>query len=122
MPDFGTPVAANISTPSPTQGIQSLSGILGIAQQQQALQQGQQQLEVGQATAQSAQQQMDERQLLQGTLQSGKDPDGNPVKSADGQIDPVALSKFAGKYLPLTGQDVTQHIITTMNNKLQLND
>lgn len=122
MPDFGNPVADQITAPNPNQTIQSLSGILGIAQQQQGLQQGAQQLQIGQAAAQSAQQQMDERQMLQGTLQSGKDPDGNPIKSADGQIDPVALSKFAGKYLPLTGQDVTQHVIATMNNKLQLND
>jgi hypothetical protein len=65
---------------------------------------------------------MQERQLLQKTMMSGVDPDGNPVKDADGMPDPVAINKFAGKYLPLTGQDVTQHIISTMQNKLQLND
>ena len=122
MPDFGAPVADQITTPNPNQGLQTLSGLMNLKTQQQNLQLGQQQLQVGQATAQSAQQQMSERQMLQGVMQSGKDPDGNPVKGADGQIDPVAMSKFAGKYLPLTGQGVTQSIIQTMNNKLQLND
>lgn len=122
MPDFGAPVASGITPPNPNQSIQSLSGLVGLAQQNQALQIGQQQLQVDQGQAQQAQQQMGERQLLQSTLQSGKDPDGNAIKSADGQIDPMALSKFAGKWLPLTGQGVTQQIISTMNNKLQLND
>lgn len=122
MPDFGSPVATGITAPSPNQTAQSLSGLLGVAQQSQALQSGQQQLQVGAAQAQQAQQTMAERQLLQKTMMTGKDPDGNPIKSADGQIDPVAASQFAGKYLPLTGQGVTQQIIATMNNKLQLND
>lgn len=122
MPDFGAPVAENITPPNPNQTAQTLSGLIGVAQQKQALQQGAQQLQVGAGEAQQAQQQMQERQLLQKAMSTGQDPDGNPIKGADGQIDPIAASKFAGKYLPLTGQGVTQQIISTMNNKLLLND
>jgi len=122
MPDFGAPVADQITPPNPQQGLQSLSGILGIAQAQQSLQSGAQQLQVGQAQAQQQQQEMDERMTLQNALKTGKDPDGNSLLGADGQIDPIAMSKFAGRDLPLTGQAVTQHIIATQQNKLQLND
>lgn len=122
MPDFGSPVADNITTPAPNQPIQSLSGILGIAQQQQALQQGSQQLQVGQAAAQSAQQQMSERQLLQQTMQTGKDPDGNSIKGTNGEVDPTALAGFANKYLPLTGPAVVNNVISTLDNRVKLND
>lgn len=122
MPDFGAPVADQITSPNPNQTIQTLSGLVGLAQQQQNLQTGQYAQQQQQSSAQQSQQQMSERQLLQQTLLTGKDPDGNSIKGADGQPDPVAMSQFAGKYLPLTGQDVTQHIIATQQNKLQLND
>ena len=122
MPDFGAPVATGIIPPNPNQSVQTLSGLMGLAQQKQALQSGQQQLQVGQATAQSAQQQMNERQLLQQTLASGKDPSGNPVTNPDGSINNVAMSAFANKSLPLTGQDVLQHIIATQDNQIQLSN
>jgi hypothetical protein len=116
MPDFGNPVADQITPPNPNQTIQSLSGILGIANAQQQLQLGQQQLQVGAGTAQSAQQQLDERQLYQSALSSGKDPDGNPIKNPDGTLNYPAVSKFANKYLPITGQAVQQGIIQTLDN------
>jgi hypothetical protein len=116
MPDFGAPVAGGINPPDPNQTLKSLSGILGIAQQQQGLQQGAQQLQVGQATAQSAQQQMQERQLYQGALSSGKDPDGNAINNPDGTLNYPAVSKFANKYLPITGQAVQQGIIQTLDS------
>lgn len=122
MPDFGAPVAAGITPPNSQQSVQTLSGLMGIAQQQQALQQGQQQLQVGAGQVQQAQQQQQERQLLQTTMATGKDPDGNPIKGANGEVDPTALAGFANKYLPLTGQGVQQGIIQTLNNRVQLND
>jgi hypothetical protein len=122
MPDFGAPVAAGINAPNPQQSVQTLSGLLGVAQQQQSLQQGQQALQVGAGQVQQAQQQQQERQLLQTTMQTGKDPDGNPIKGANGEVDPTALAGFANKYLPLTGQGVQQGIIQTLNNRVQLND
>lgn len=122
MADFGAPVANGITPPNPQQSIQTLSGLMGVAQQQQSLQQGQQQLQVGAGQVQQAQQQQQERQLLQQTMATGKDPDGNPIKGPDGEVDPVKMAGFANKYMPLTGQAVQQGIITTMNNRLQLND
>lgn len=116
MPDFGTPVADQ------GQGVgQSLAQMLAIGQAAQNLQTGQYNQQQQQAAAQSAQQQMSERQLLQQTMQSGKDPDGNPIKGADGEIDPVKMAGFANKYLPLTGQTVQQGIISTLQNRVQLN-
>jgi hypothetical protein len=122
MADFGAPVADQITPPNAQQSIQTLSGLMGVAQQQQSLQQGAQQLQVGAGQAQQAQQQMQERQLLQKAMASGQDPDGNPIKGADGEVDPTKLAGFANKYLPLTGQGVQQSIISTMNNRLLLND
>lgn len=115
MPDFGAPVAANIQAPNPAQSMQTLSGLMGIKRQQQALQ-------VGESEVQNAQQQMQERQILQSTMQSGKDPDGNPIKGADGEIDPVAMASFANKHMPLLGQGVQQQIIKTLSDRIGLND
>lgn len=114
MPDFGAPVAQNVNV-NPNQGIQTLSGIMGLKQQQQALQ-------VGASTAQQATQQMNERQILQNMMQSGKDPDGNPIKDQTGEINAPAFAAAANKFLPLTGQNVTQSIINTMDTRLKLND
>jgi hypothetical protein len=116
MPDFGAPVAGGINAPNPNQSIQTLSGILGIANAQQNLQLGQQQLQVGEGTAQSAQQQLQERQLYQGALSSGKDPDGNPIKNPDGTLNYPAVANMANKYMPITGQAVQQGIIQTLDS------
>ncbi|MEM5315561.1 hypothetical protein [Paraburkholderia sp. JHI869] len=122
MPDFGSPVADQIQAPNPNQSMQTLSGLMGLRNQQQQLQLGQQALQVGEGQAQQAQQQMDERQSLQRAMMSGKDPDGNSIKGADGQIDPVAMANFANKYMPLTGQGVQQTIIKTLSDRVGLND
>ncbi len=122
MPDFGgAPVADQIQT-NPNQYVQTLGNLLGVAQQRQGLQLGQQQLEVGQGQVQQAQQQMAERELLQQAMASGKTPDGTPLRDADGGVDPVALAKFANTDLPLTGQHVMQSIIQTQHNRIQLNE
>ncbi len=120
MPDFGAPVADQIQS-NPNQFTTTLSNLLGIRQQQQGLQLGQQQLAVGQSTVQQAQEQMRERELLQTVLASGKTPEGMPIRDANGEVDPVALAKFANTDLPLTGQQVSQSIITTQHNRIQLN-
>jgi hypothetical protein len=120
MPDFGNPVADQVTAPNPQQGIQSLSGILGIAQQQQAIQQGAQQLQVGAGQAQQATQEMNERQGLQAALASGKDPDGNALKNPDGSINTTALTAYANKSLPLTGQGVVQNVVKTQGDQLNV--
>ena len=53
MADFGAPVAQNVNV-NPQQGIQTLSGILGLKQQQLALQTGQIEKETALATAKKA--------------------------------------------------------------------
>ena len=121
-PDFGAPVAANIQVPDPNKPLQTLSGLMGIQRQKQALQIGQQQLQVGEGDVQQAQQQMKERQTLQQMLASGKDPDGNPIKGSDGEIDPVAFGAAANKHMPLLGQGVQQSIIKTLSDRVQLNN
>ena len=121
MPDFGAPVADQIQS-NPNQFLQTLGGLMGIAQQRQGLQLGQQQLDVGQSNVQQAQQQMQEREMLQQAMASGKTPDGMALRGPDGEIDPVALAKFANTDLPLTGQGVMQSIIQTQHNRIQLND
>lgn len=129
MPDFGSPVAGGITAPNPNQGTQTLSSLMGVAGQaqnlqigQQQLQSGQQQLQVGAGQAQQAQQQMAERQIFQQAMAKGVDPDGNPIKGANGEMDPVATASFANKYMPLTGQGVVQSIIKTQADKIGLND
>lgn len=128
MADFGAP-AVTPAQFDPNAGIRSLSNIMNLQRTQQALQSGslgiqqqQQNLNVGAANLQQEQQKMTERQLLQTAMQSGKDPDGNPIKGPDGQVDPGAMANFANKYMPLTGQGVQQSIIQTLHNRLQLND
>jgi hypothetical protein len=128
MPDFGAPIAQNVDV-SPNKGLQTLSDLMGLKQKQIGIQQQQQQLETGafvqqqqQADAQKQQQAMGERRLLQSSMQRGADPDGNPLVGANGEADPVAMTRFANKYMPLTGQDVVQHIVTTQDNRLKLAD
>lgn len=128
MPDFGSPAVPQVQY-DPNAGMQRLSEVINLKRSQQALQSGaltmqkqQQDLGIGAATLQSAQQQMQERQLLQSAMQSGKDPDGNPIKGQDGEIDPISMAKFANKYMPLTGQDVQHSIIQTLDSRVKLND
>lgn len=62
MPDMITPVGAMIKPPDPSQAINTMSGILGLQQQRQALQTGQYQQQSAQATAQMTQQDAANRQ------------------------------------------------------------
>ena len=128
MPDFGSPVAANINV-DPNKGLTTLSNLMGLQQQKQQIQSGaltiqRQQAELPgvQAQTQGQVQAMQERQLLQKSMMAGKDPDGNPLKTPEGDYDPVALTAFANKYLPLTGQQVVQHTVKTLDDRIRLND
>src|SRR5580692_5444014 len=126
MPDFGAPIAQNVDV-NPNKGLTTLSDLMGLQQKQIGIQQAQQTLQTGQAVqasaqaeAQKNQQAMGERQLLQSSMQNGKDPDGNPLVDANGEADPVAMGKFATKYMPLTGQAVVQNLLKTTNDKLSV--
>jgi hypothetical protein len=60
--DFPAPVATQIKPPDPMQGINTMSGILGLQQQRQALQTGQYTQDTAQANAQMTQQDAANRQ------------------------------------------------------------
>src|ERR1700758_1850963 len=62
MPDMIQPIGALIKPPDPSQSINTLSGILGLKQQRQALQTGQYTQQTAQAGAQVAQQDASQRQ------------------------------------------------------------
>lgn len=109
MPDAITPVGTMIRPPDPNQTIGTLSGILGLRQQQQ-------QLQVGQADVQQAQQQMRERQWLQQAQAS------NEYKDADGELDPQKFGPAVSQNMPLLGQQVLQSVIKTHTDKTNLND
>lgn len=128
MPDFGSPIAQNVDV-SPNKSLTTLSDLMGLQQKSIAISQAQQDLQTGQiiqqqqqAEAQKQQQAMGERQLLQSSMKNGKDPDGNPLVGQNGEADPVAMTRFANKYMPLTGQDVVQKIVQTQDNRLKLSD
>lgn len=127
-PDFGAPIAQNVDV-SADRGIQTLSDLMGLQQRQIGIEQAKQTLQTGQAIqaraqaeAQGQQQQMQERQLLQTSMKSGQAPDGTSLLGPDGEADPVAMTKFATKYLPAIGQGVVQNIVKTQDDRLKLND
>lgn len=128
MPDFGAPVAQNVNV-DPSRGLTTLSDLMGLQQKQIAISQAQQNLQTGaavqqqqQAEAQKQTQAMGERQLLQSSMKSGQAPDGTALMGSNGEVDPVAMTQFANKYMPLTGQDVVQKIVQTQDNRLKLAD
>src|SRR5450755_4346302 len=84
MADFGAPVAQNVYV-SPQKGLQTLSSLISLKQQQQQLQTGQYVQASAQAEAQKNQQLMGERQRIQQMMQSGQDDQGNSIYGADGK-------------------------------------
>lgn len=92
MPDFAPPVAQDVNV-NPLQGIQTLSGLIGLKQQQQ-------QLQTQTAQAQQAQQQNSELQQAQGLLQQVhnggyRDKNGN-LDSQRLATDLASIGPYAG--------------------------
>ena len=119
MPDFAAPVAGRNS---PNDGMTQLSNLMGVQLQGQQLQTGKFTQQTAQATAQNAQQQMSERQILATMMKSGTDPDGNKVLDEKGEPNAPAMSAAIMKHMPLIGQPVLQNIIKTQDDRLKLND
>lgn len=116
MPDFGAPVAQNVNI-NPTQGIQTLSGILGLKQQQQALQTGQYAQQSAQANA--IQQQQAAKEMRAGaSLMS--DPVGAGITDADGKPTDNAYS-IIKRVMPITGDTQYKNLLdsatTSVNYK-----
>lgn len=119
MADFGSPVATSVNV-SPNQGLQTLSAILGLQQQKQALQTGQYTQQSAQASAQGEQQAMQERQNWQKAVQSGQlNTDQPNPATGKTELDPNKAIAYATR-LPLTGQKIAQSILETQSNKVGL--
>lgn len=119
MPEM-IPVGNTIQAPQPINPLQSLSGILGIKQQQQNLQTGQYVQQQEQSGAQQQQQAMRERLAVQKMMQTGQDDQGNNIKGTDGQPDPAKILPALGRIAPLTGQAYAQSILKTATDKVGL--
>ena len=114
MPDSITPVGTQ-NKYDPMQGINMLSGVLGIQQQQQ-------QLQIAQGEAQKSQQLMHERQSIQQMMHSGKDDQGQSIIGEDGSPDPAKILPALGRMAPLSGQQFAQGILKTHTDKLGLQE
>jgi hypothetical protein len=120
MPDMIQPVGAMIKPQDPMQGINTMSGILGLQQQRQALTQGQQQIQAtGMANTGTAMS-LGERQRVQQILSSGVDDQGNSIKDADGTPDPDKAMKWMPRVAPTTYPTYLKGIQETEANKLGL--
>lgn len=101
MPDFGSPVAQGINV-NPNQAVQTLSGLVGLQQQKQALETGAIQQQGIAADVQQKQQQNQELQALaQFTHNASKDPS---FHKQDGSLDVEKFQREAAAVAPVYGQ------------------
>jgi hypothetical protein len=112
VPDAITPVAAQIRPPDPSQGINSLSGVLGLKQQQQALQTGQYQQATAQAESQQAQQKNNELQKVGALMQSVH---GGGYRQTDGSLDRQKLADDISIAAPVYGQPQAASLLSQAN-------
>jgi hypothetical protein len=126
MPDFGAPIAQNVDV-SPNKGLQTLSDLMGLQQKQIDISQARQNLATGafiqqqqQASAQQQQAAMNTRMAATKMAQTGMDPDGNPIRGDDGEIDPVKFSASLNRIDPVNAAPIVQNILKTTNDKLNV--
>jgi hypothetical protein len=115
MPDFGAPVAQNVNV-NPGQGIQTLSGLIGLQQQQQ-------QLQTGQYIQQSAQAHAIQQQQVAKETQAGSsllsDPVGNGIIDKDGN--PTANAQtIIQQAMPTTGSQHYEGLVKAAQAKVEL--
>lgn len=120
MPDMIQPVGAMVKAPDPNQAINTMTGILGMQQQRQALAQGQQQIQATGMANQNTQISLGERQRVQQILSSGVDDQGNSIKDADGTPDPDKAMKWMPRVAPTTYPAFLEGIQKTEASKLGL--
>ena len=123
MPDFGAPVAQNVQSPNT---LQSLSNLMGLQQQQQAIQSGslqiqqqQQNLTHGAADTQQAQQTAAQRQGI-ANIDWSKYDDGTGTISTDRMLSDTALQKSAGDQFPQLLQQAATARQQQLQNKTSL--
>src|SRR5689334_1177482 len=101
MADFGSPVATSVNV-NPNQNIQTLSGLLSLKQQKQALQTG---AFEQQATAAKASQATQENQELQALSQFTRTAVQDPTfRNSDGSLNMEKFQKGAAAVAPVYGQ------------------
>src|SRR6266404_3903357 len=112
MPDM-IPVGNTIIPPDPMKGINTLSGIIGIQQQKQALQTGQYQQATAQAEAQQAQQKNRELQAAQAlSIQGAK---SGAYTNPDGTFNRQKMANDITQVAPTYGQPVATQLLSQAN-------
>ena len=101
MADFGSPVVNADTAYTPMKGVQTLSGLIGLKQQQQSLQTGQYTQESAKAKASIDTQSASENQAV---AQAIKDPVGSGFIDSEGMPTKDGLKKFM-QIAPTTGAD-----------------
>lgn len=126
MADFGTPVASIVNV-DPNKGLTTLSNLMSLDQQKQAIRSKeigiqQQQATLGgtQADTQAKTQAMEERGRVTQMLATGKDDKGNDIRDANGEPDISKILPAIGRIAPFTGQEFAQNIIKTHSDKVGL--
>jgi hypothetical protein len=117
MPDGIPAVGAQIKVPDPNQGINTMSGILGLKQQQQALQTGAYTQQSAQANAQQDQQKNAELQKAQTlALQGAK---SGQYTKPDGTFDRQKMADDISQVAPTYGQGVAGQLLSQANEVVQ---
>lgn len=111
MPEM-TPVGNTIIPPNPNQGISTISGILGLRQQQQALQTGAYQQQAVQADAQQAQQKNQEMARAQAIAIEGAK--NGTYDTPDG-LDRQKMADDILKVAPTYGQPIIGQLLSHAN-------
>ena len=117
MADLPAPVANTGVLPNPMTGLNTLSGILGIQQQRQALQKQAAEIQTAQAGATVAGQGAKENQALAQLLQ---DPVGNGIVDKDGNPTDNA-QQIVMRAAPTTGSKAYEQIVTAAGKKVEFN-
>lgn len=112
MPDGIQPVGAMIQPPNPQQAVGTLSGIIGLKQQQQALQTGQYQQQAAQAEAQQAQQKNTELQKVGALMKSVHD---GGYRDKAGNFDNVKFANDVSMVAPTYGQAIASTAVSRGN-------
>lgn len=115
MPDM-VPVATQIQPPDPSKGLGLLSSIIGIRQQQQALQTGQALQQTAQANAQQDQQKNQELQAVSGLM---KNVHNGGYRNEDGSFNRQKFADDVSSVAPTYGQDIATSALAQANEVVQ---
>lgn len=112
-----TPVGAMIQPVDASKGINTLSGIIGLQQQKQALQTGQYQQATAQAESQQAQQKNNELQKAQAIAINGAK--SGMYDDGEGGLDRQKIANDILKVAPTYGQPIMSSLLSQANEVVQ---